>query len=24
MKTYLPLIGDEVDLIISAGFERQE
>ncbi|VFU09432.1 YceI family protein [Methylocella tundrae] len=24
VKTYLPLIGDEVDLIISAGFERQE
>ena len=24
VKTYLPLIGDEVDLIISAGFERQD
>ncbi len=24
VKTYLPLIGDKVDLIISAGFERQE
>jgi polyisoprenoid-binding protein YceI len=24
VKTYVPLIGDEVDLIISAGFERQE
>ncbi len=24
VKTYLPLIGDEVDLIISAGFEREE
>jgi polyisoprenoid-binding protein YceI len=24
VKTYIPLIGDEVDLIISAGFERQD
>ena len=24
VKTYLPLIGDEVGLIISAGFERDE